>query len=54
MKSIFLSLSCEFLAVGTYLLLELEGDTSDGSLFDSLHEMGGETYTALDAKFYRV
>ena len=31
--------------LGTYLFLELEGDASDGSLFDSLHEMGGETYS---------
>ena len=38
MKSILLSLSC--VSRKTYLLLELEGDTSDGSLDDSLHQMG--------------
>lgn len=27
----------------TLLLLELEGDTTDGSLLDTLHEVGGET-----------
>ena len=25
----------------TFLLLELEGDTADGSTLDTLHEMGG-------------
>ena len=28
--------------VATYLFLELEGDASDGSLLDSLHQVGGE------------
>ena len=33
----------EWQTVKTYLLLESEGDTSDGALGDSLHQVGGVT-----------